>query len=79
MLRMGPGQRKRLIEIIRSLADRIKEAKHNGWLGETEGLQVSLLAAGEEWPPRTGPLHTVQPASLISGSILQIRNREEPS
>jgi hypothetical protein len=48
MLRIGPGQRKRLIEIIHSLTDRIKEAKLNGWLGEAEGLQVSLQAASKK-------------------------------
>ena len=48
MLRIDPGQRRRLIEIIHSLSDRIKEAKSNGWLGEAEGLQVSLQAAGKK-------------------------------
>ncbi|MFF8994456.1 tyrosine-type recombinase/integrase [Streptomyces sp. NPDC014983] len=48
MLRIDPGQRKRLIEIIHSLTDRIKEAKSNGWLGEAEGLQVSLQAASKK-------------------------------
>ncbi|WP_206311691.1 hypothetical protein [Streptomyces sp. DASNCL29] len=42
---MDPSQRRRLIEIIRSLTDRIDEAKLNGWLGEAEGLKVSLEAA----------------------------------
>jgi hypothetical protein len=45
MLRIDPAQRQRLIEIIRSLTERISEAKLNGWLGEVEGLQVSLEAA----------------------------------
>ncbi|WP_255306572.1 hypothetical protein [Streptomyces sp. Wb2n-11] len=35
----------RLIEIIRNLRERITEARANGWLGEVEGLQVSLNAA----------------------------------
>lgn len=48
MLRIGPRQRQRLVEIIHSLNDRIKEAKANGWLGEAEGLQVSLEAAGKK-------------------------------
>ncbi|MER5221853.1 hypothetical protein [Streptomyces flaveus] len=48
MLRIDPGQRQRLIEIIRSLTDRIKEAKLNGWLGEAEGLQVSIQAASKK-------------------------------
>ncbi|MER8233157.1 hypothetical protein [Streptomyces sp. NPDC094049] len=45
MLRVDPAQRARLIEIIRSLTERIAEAKLNGWLGEEEGLRVSLEAA----------------------------------
>lgn len=45
MLRVDPGQRIRLVEIIRSLTDRIAEARMNGWLGEVQGLQVSLDAA----------------------------------
>jgi hypothetical protein len=45
MLRLDPNQRDRLIEIIRSLTDRIDEARANGWLGEVQGLQISLDAA----------------------------------
>ncbi|MFE7358406.1 hypothetical protein ACFU8Q_36240 [Streptomyces sp. NPDC057543] len=45
MLRVDPTQRTRLIEIIRSLTERIAEAKLNGWFGEEEGLRVSLEAA----------------------------------
>ncbi|MCX5318131.1 hypothetical protein [Streptomyces sp. NBC_00154] len=45
MLRVDPQQRRRLEEIIRNLGDRIKEARVNGWLGEVQGLQISLEAA----------------------------------
>lgn len=38
-------QRARLVEIARNLADRIDEARANGWLGEVRGLQVSFEAA----------------------------------
>ncbi|MGW4985661.1 hypothetical protein [Streptomyces mirabilis] len=48
MLRVSPGQRPRLIEIIRNLAERIAEARTNGWLGEVQGLQVSLTKAKEK-------------------------------
>lgn len=44
-LRVDPAQRHRLAEIITNLRDRIAEARINGWLGEVEGLQVSLDAA----------------------------------
>ena len=45
MLRIDPRQKTRLMEIIRNLSERIAEAKMNGWLGEAEGLQISLRAA----------------------------------
>ncbi|MGH3757195.1 tyrosine-type recombinase/integrase [Actinophytocola sp.] len=45
MLRVSPAQRARLVEIAHNLADRINEARANGWLGEVQGLQVSLEAA----------------------------------
>lgn len=45
MLRVSPAQRARLVEIARNLSDRIEEARANGWLGEVQGLQVSLDAA----------------------------------
>jgi hypothetical protein len=45
MLRVDPRQRQRLIEIVRNLAERIGEAKDNGWHGEVEGLTISLNAA----------------------------------
>ncbi|MET7952145.1 site-specific integrase [Micromonospora sp. NPDC005324] len=45
MLRVDPRQRQRLIEIIRNLAERVKEAKANNWHGDVEGLTTSLNAA----------------------------------
>jgi integrase len=45
MLRPDPAARGRLAEITKNLADRIAEARINGWAGEVEGLQVSLTAA----------------------------------
>jgi len=45
MLRVDPRQRARLVEITRNLSERIAEARMNGWLGEVQGLQVSLDAA----------------------------------
>jgi integrase len=40
-----PIQRPRLIEIRDNLSSRIAEARREGWLGEIEGLQVSLAGA----------------------------------
>ncbi|MGH3439467.1 MAG: tyrosine-type recombinase/integrase [Sciscionella sp.] len=45
MLRVDPRQRARLAEIIANLTERIEEAELHGWLGEKEGLGVSLQAA----------------------------------
>jgi hypothetical protein len=48
MLRMDPRQGVRLAEIITGLHERIREATERGWLGEIEGLQVSLDAARQK-------------------------------
>ena len=48
MLRVDPKQRSRLVEIIDSLNERIKQARMNGWLGEVQGLQTSLDAAAKK-------------------------------
>ncbi|SCG70007.1 tyrosine-type recombinase/integrase [Micromonospora coxensis] len=45
MLRVDPAQRPRLEEIATNLQERLDEAQANGWLGEVQGLQVSLEAA----------------------------------
>ncbi|MGW7696088.1 hypothetical protein ACWGMA_46050 [Streptomyces asiaticus] len=45
MLRPDPAQRPRLVEIIDNLNAHIAEAEREGWLGEVEGLQVSLAGA----------------------------------
>ncbi len=48
LLRPDPAQRHRLVEIHDNLIARIEEAKRQGWLGEVEGLQVSLAAAKQK-------------------------------
>lgn len=45
MLWPDPTQRDRLAEIRDNLIARIAEAEREGWLGEVEGLQVSLAGA----------------------------------
>ncbi|MBV9160435.1 MAG: site-specific integrase [Pseudonocardiales bacterium] len=45
LLRPDPAQRPRLLEIRDNLTDRINEARQQHWLGEVEGLKVSLTAA----------------------------------
>ena len=48
MLRPDPAQRPRLAGICDNLLARIDEAQHEGWLGEAEGLKVSLAAANNK-------------------------------
>ncbi|WP_447035887.1 tyrosine-type recombinase/integrase [Streptomyces sp. DSM 118878] len=48
MLWPDPAQRDRLVEIRDNLVARIAEAEREGWLGEVEGLQVSLAGAQQK-------------------------------
>ncbi|MGA5361173.1 site-specific integrase [Streptomyces purpurascens] len=45
---VAPAEKPRLAEIRDNLADRIAEAQREGWLGEVEGLSVSLAAVEEK-------------------------------
>ncbi|MFJ1547694.1 hypothetical protein [Streptomyces sp. NPDC088246] len=48
MLRVHPRERPRLDEIRINLTARITEAEREGWLGEVDGLSVSLAAAEDK-------------------------------
>ncbi|MFE4335937.1 hypothetical protein ACFRQM_43185 [Streptomyces sp. NPDC056831] len=48
MLWPDPAQCDRLVEIRDNLLDRIAEAEREGWLGEVEGLRVSLAGAEDK-------------------------------
>jgi hypothetical protein len=48
MLYADPTQRSRLLEIRENLTARISEAEREGWLGEIEGLRVSLAGAKDK-------------------------------
>jgi hypothetical protein len=43
-----PAQRSRIAEIRDNLLDRIAEAEREGWLGEVEGLKISLAGAEDK-------------------------------
>jgi len=43
-----PAQRPRIAEIRDNLLARITEAEHEGWLGEVEGLRISVAGAEEK-------------------------------
>ena len=48
MLWPDPAQRGRLAEIRDNLIARIGEAEREGWLGEAEGLKISLAGAEDK-------------------------------
>ena len=48
-----PAQRHRIAEIRDNLTDRIAEAEREGWLGEIEGLRISLAGARTSSPRST--------------------------
>jgi hypothetical protein len=48
LLRTDPAQRHRLVDIRDNLLARITEADSQGWLGEADGLRVSLSAARQK-------------------------------
>ena len=43
-----PAQRQRIVDIRDNLTARIAEAEREGWLGEVEGLRISLAGANEK-------------------------------
>jgi hypothetical protein len=48
LLRADPAQRPRLAGLCDNLQARIDEAEREGWLGEADGLKVSLAAARQK-------------------------------
>jgi hypothetical protein len=68
LLRPDPVQRPRLVQICDNLTARIAEAEQRRWLGEAEGLKVSLagarakLAQMDEITARRGPVGLGMPA-----------------
>ena len=44
----SPAQRPRIAEICDNLTVRIAEAEREGWLGEVEGLKISLAGARDK-------------------------------
>jgi hypothetical protein len=48
LLRVDPAQQQRLQDIRGNLVARIAEAEREGWVGEAEGLKVSLAAANNK-------------------------------
>ena len=68
LLRPDPQQIDQLQEIIANLHDRITEAEQNTWLGEVEGLKISLAGAHDklaqmERPTTTGNTNLGMPTT----------------
>ena len=66
MLWPDPDQRPRLVDIRDNLLARITEAQKEGWLGEIEGLQVSLAGATEKSPRSTTGAPPAEPTPSAS-------------
>jgi integrase len=64
MLWPDPVQRDRLAEIRDNLTARIAEAEQKGWLGEVEGLQISLAGATEKLAQTDRNRHSPTTADL---------------
>jgi integrase len=67
MLWPDPGQKQRLTEIRDNLTARIAEAERGGWLGEIEGLKISLAGAEDKLTQISR--HTTTTADLATPSI----------
>jgi hypothetical protein len=59
-----PAQQHRLLEIRDNLNARIAEAQREGWLGEVEGLQVSLAGAEDKLAQIDRRQHPKRPTEL---------------
>lgn len=76
MLKPDPAQQPRLKEIRDNLEARIIEAKREGWLGEIEGLQVSLAGAKDKLTQLdTATQHRTRNTELGMPTFTQIAGR----
>ena len=64
MLWPDPAQRDRLAEIRDNLTARIAEAEREGWLGEVEGLKISLAGANDKLAQIDRRSHDRRPVDL---------------
>jgi integrase len=70
MLWPDPSQQPRIQEIRDNLRDRITEARREGWIGEVEGLQISLAGAEDKLAHlgrRQAPVSLGMPATHKTG------------
>ena len=76
LLRPDPAQRARLAEIRDNLIARTAEAETEGWLGEVEGLQVSLAVPRRSSASSIGATGSIRPWTLASPPCVVI---DEPT
>ncbi len=78
----SPDQRHRIAEIRDNLAARIAEAEREGWLGEIEGLKISLAGASDKLA-QIDRRSQAQAKATVSLGMPGVRNaaapRKEPS
>ncbi|MET8538807.1 hypothetical protein ABZV67_46035 [Streptomyces sp. NPDC005065] len=80
MLWPDPVQRDRLVEIRDNFLVRIAEVEREGWLGEVEGLQVSVARAQEKLDGRPASRSVVDlgiPTVTIPAAVPHQHRREE--
>lgn len=68
MLRPDPAQRSRLEQIVTDLHERLDTARDRAWLGEIEGIEISLNAAQDK-------LATMQRTVNLATPTLRIRDQ----
>ncbi|MFE4212257.1 integrase [Streptomyces sp. NPDC056844] len=61
LMQPDPAQKHRLDEIIVNLRDRLAEAHERGWLGEVEGLEITIAAAENKLASMTRQINLGMP------------------
>jgi hypothetical protein len=74
----SPGQRHRIAEIRDNLIARIAEAEREGWLGEVEGLKISLAGANDKLAQIDRRSQTPATVSLGMPGLPAAASRKEP-
>jgi hypothetical protein len=65
MLRPDPAQMPRPAEIVENLTARLDEARRQGWLGEVDGIRISLEGAKQK-PEQTKTSPARIPRSVVA-------------
>jgi hypothetical protein len=75
----SPAQRPRIAEIRDNLTARIAEAEREGWLGEVEGLKISLAGAADKLAQIDRRSQAGAPVSLGIPGLPATAPRKEPA